>query len=202
MCSWNQDEEPDDVELVAACRNGDSGAFEVLVRRHQKAMLNLAYRVLGSYEDACEVVQDAFVSAYKGLSSFREESRFSTWLTTITLNHARNGLERLVARRRREGRSLNDPGPRGEEGTERDPPSTGPSALEQLEERALRKQIEKCIASLPIEFREALVLRDIQEHSYEEIGAVLKVREGTVKSRLFRAREGVKECLKRSIGAA
>jgi RNA polymerase sigma-70 factor (ECF subfamily) len=192
MCSRNRDEEPDDVELVAACRNGDSGAFEVLVRRHQKAMLNLAYRVVGSYEDACEVVQDAFVAAYKGLSSFREEASFSTWLTTITLNHARNGLERIVARRRREGHSL----------AEQDPPSTAPSALEQMEDRAVRKQIEKCIASLPVEFREVLVLRDIQERSYEEIGAVLKVREGTVKSRLFRAREGVKECLKRAMGAA
>jgi RNA polymerase sigma-70 factor, ECF subfamily len=192
MCSRNRDEEPDDVELVAACRNGDSGAFEVLVRRHQKAMLNLAYRVVGSYEDACEVVQDAFVSAYKGLSSFREEARFSTWLTTITLNHARNGLERIVARRRREGHSL----------AEQDPLSTAPSALEQMEDRAVRKQIEKCIASLPVEFREVLVLRDIQERSYEEIGTVLNVREGTVKSRLFRAREGVKECLKRAMGAA
>ena len=180
------------MELVAACRNGDSGAFEVLVRRYQKAMLNLAYRVVGSYEDACEVVQDAFVAAYKGLSSFREEASFSTWLTTITLNHARNGLERIVARRRREGHSL----------AEQDPPSTAPSALEQMEDRAVRKQIEKCIASLPVEFREVLVLRDIQERSYEEIGAVLKVREGTVKSRLFRAREGVKECLKRAMGAA
>ena len=71
-----------------------------------------------------------------------------------------------------------------------------------MEVRAVRKQIEKCIASLPVEFREVLVLRDIQEHSYGEIGAVLKVREGTVKSRLFRAREGVKECLKRAMGAA
>lgn len=190
------------MELVAACRNGDSRAFEVLVQRHQKAMLNLAYRVVGSYEDACEVVQDAFVAAYRGLSSFREEARFSTWLTTITLNHARNGLERLVARRRREGRSLSDPGPRGEEGAEQDPPSTAPSALELMEERAVRKQVEKCIASLPAEFREVLVLRDLQDRSYEEIGAVLKVREGTVKSRLFRAREGVRECLKRAMGAS
>ncbi len=190
------------MELVVASREGDSGAFEVLVRRHQKAMLNLAYRVVGSYEDACEVVQDAFVAAYRGLSSFREEARFSTWLTTITLNQARSGLERLAKRRRREGRSLSDPGPRGDEGTEMDPPSPDPSALEQMEVRAVRKQIEKCIASLPVEFREVLVLRDIQEHSYGEIGAVLKVREGTVKSRLFRAREGVKECLKRAMGAA
>ena len=189
------------MELVAAARAGDSGAFEVLVRRHQRAMLNLATRVVGSYEDACEVVQDAFVAAFRGLASFREEARFATWLTTITLNHARNGLVRIAARRRREGRSLDDPGP-GEGRPEHDPPSGAPSALDRMEERAVRRQIEKCIASLPVEFREVLVLRDLQDHSYEEIGTVLKVREGTVKSRLFRAREGVKECLKRAMGAA
>jgi RNA polymerase sigma-70 factor (ECF subfamily) len=200
---WREraDGEPEDVELVAACRKGDSGAFEVLVRRYQKTQLNLAYRVVGNYEDACEVVQDAFVAAYKGLGSFREEARFSTWLTSITLNHARNGLERIATRRRREGRSLSDPGPRGEEGTAQDPPSLEPSALERMEERAVRQQIEKCVASLPVEFREVLVLRDLQDRSYQEIGSALSVREGTVKSRLFRAREGVKECLKRAMGA-
>ena len=62
-------------------------------------MLNLAYRVVGDYEEACEVVQDAFVAAYRGLATFRGEARFSTWLTTITLNQARNGLVRLKARR-------------------------------------------------------------------------------------------------------
>jgi RNA polymerase sigma-70 factor (ECF subfamily) len=200
MCASERKRESDDVELVAACRNGDSEAFEALVLRHQKPMLNLAYRVLGNYEEACEVVQDAFVAAYKGLSAFRGEARFSTWLASITLNHARNGLVRLTARRKREGRSLDAGFDGDDERPPNEPASPARSALETLEDEAVRRQIEKCIASLPVEFREVLVLRDLQDHSYEEIGTVLKVRAGTVKSRLFRARDGVKECLKRAMG--
>lgn len=193
------------MELVSACRSGDAElcerAFEWLVQRHQKAMLNLAYRVVGDYDEACEVVQDAFVAAYKNLAAFRFEARFSTWLTTITLNHARNGLVRIKTRRSHEAYSL-DATLQTEDGDLRhEPPSKAPSALEQMEEAALRKRIEACIAALPQDFREVLVLRDLQEYSYQEIGVLLRVREGTVKSRLFRAREGIKDCLKRAVGA-
>ena len=197
-------EESDDVELVSACRSGDAElcerAFEWLVRRHQKTMLNLAYRVVGDYDEACEVVQDAFVAAYKNLATFRGEARFSTWLTTITLNHARNGLVRIKARRSHEAYSLDATLKTGDGELRHDPPSLAPSALEQMEEAAVRLKIESCIKALPLDFREVLVLRDLQEHSYQEIGAMLQVREGTVKSRLFRAREGIKDCLKRAMG--
>lgn len=200
---WN--EESEDGELVSVCRSGDAEssarAFECLVLRHQKAMLNLAYRVVGDYDEACEVAQDAFVAAYKHLGTFRGEARFSTWLTTITLNHARNGLVRIKARRSHEAYSL-DATLKTEDGERRqDPPSQAPSALEQMEEAAVRQKIKSCMDALPQDFREVLVLRDLQEHSYQEIGAMLKVREGTVKSRLFRAREGIKDCLKRAMGA-
>jgi len=193
---WN--EESDDGELVAAFRAGDVDAFECLVRRHQKAMLNVAYRMLGNYEEACEVAQDAFVAAYKGLANFRGEARFTTWLTTITLNQARNRLEHLASRRRLEAYSLDAPAPGSDGDPPQDPPSRAPSALDLMEEQAIRKRVEKCIESLPQDFREVLVLRDLRDHTYEEIGAMLKVREGTVKSRLFRAREGVKDCLELS----
>lgn len=198
---WN--EETEDRELISACRDAGTAeaAFEWLVRRHQKTMLNLAYRVVGDYEEASEVVQDAFVAAYKGLATFRGEAKFSTWLTTITLNQARNGLVRIKARRRHEAYSLDEPRTtvEGEVRADRqDPPSSAPSALDQMEEAMVRRKIEACLQELPLDFREVLVLRDLQDHSYEEIGALLKVREGTVKSRLFRAREGLKDCLKRN----
>ena len=109
---------------------------------------------------------------------------------------------RIKARRRHEAYSLDAPLPGGEADSRREPPSLDPSALDQLEEAAVRRRIEACIAELPLDFREILVLRDLQERSYEEIGTLLKVREGTVKSRLFRARETVKDCLKRSLGRA
>jgi RNA polymerase sigma-70 factor (ECF subfamily) len=196
---WN--EESDDGELVAAFRAGEVDAFECLVRRHQKAMLNVAYRMIGNYDEACEVAQDAFVAAFKGLASFRGEARFTTWLTTITLNQSRNRLEHLASRRRHEAWSLDAPPPGRDDDRPGDPPSGAPSALDLMEEQALRKRVEKCIDSLPPDFREVLVLRDLRDHSYEEIGAMLKVREGTVKSRLFRAREGVKDCLELAGGA-
>ncbi len=189
------------MELVAAFRSGDESAFECLVRRHQKVMLNLAYRVVGNYDEACEVTQDAFVAAYKGIATFRGEARFSTWLTTITLNQARNAVTRMAARRRHEAYSLDSRHGTGEEDLHQDPPSTAPSALELMESQAIRQRIEKCIASLPLDFREVLVLRELQDHSYEEIALLLKMREGTVKSRLFRARESIKDCLKRVVGA-
>jgi len=196
------DEECEDGELVSAFRSGDPGAFEILVRRHQKTMLNLAYRMLGNYEEACEVVQDAFVAAHRGLPLFREEARFTTWLTAITLNQARNRLASLASRRRNEAFSLDAPIPTAQGDVFPDPPSRAPSALELLEDQAVKRQVEGCIQALPRDFREVLVLRDLQDHSYLEIGAILKVREGTVKSRLARAREGVKACLERALGAA
>lgn len=200
MAQMQPHEEWDDGELVAACRSGDLGAFEVLVRRHQRVMLNLAGRMLGDYDEACDVVQEAFVAAHRALGSFRGEARFATWLTTITLNQARNRLAQLASRRRREAYSLDRPREGSEEARPPEPPSPAPSALELMERQALRTQVERCIGALPPDFREALVLRDIQDRPYEEIGALLRVREGTVKSRLFRAREQVKDCLKRALG--
>jgi RNA polymerase sigma-70 factor, ECF subfamily len=196
------DEGSEDGELVSACRMGDPDAFGILVRRHQKTMLNLAYRMLGNYEEACEAAQDAFVAAHRGLPGFRDEARFTTWLTAITLNQARNRLASLASRRRNEAFSLDAPiaTDRGE--VHPDPPSGAPSALDLLEARARKRQVEMCIQALPPDFREVLILRDLQDHSYLEIGELLKVREGTVKSRLARARDGVKTCLERALGAA
>jgi RNA polymerase sigma-70 factor (ECF subfamily) len=194
------DEEGDDGELVAACRNGDPDAFGVLVRRHQKTMLNLVYRMVGDFEEACEVVQDAFLAAHRGLAGFRGEARFSTWLAAIALNQARNRLVRLKSRRRNEAFSLDAPIATAQGPVFPDPPSQAPGPLELLERQALRTRVERCVQALPAAFREVLVLRDLQERAYEEICVLLKVREGTVKSRLSRAREGVRDCLKRARG--
>ena len=190
----------DDGELVAAARKGDLAAFERLVYRHQARMLNVAFRIVGVYEDACEVVQDAFVAAYRGLDGFRGEARFSTWLTTITANLSRNRCQQLAARRRNEGVSLDAPLSLSDGEILPDPPSAAPGAEELLARQETAEKVQGCIAALDEPFREVLVLRDMEDFSYEEIGAVLKIREGTVKSRLSRAREAVKDCLKRVLG--
>jgi RNA polymerase sigma-70 factor (ECF subfamily) len=190
----------DDAALAAACRNGDLSAFETLVERHQRMMINIAFRMTGVYEDACDIVQDSFIAAWRKIGDYRGEAKFSTWLTAIVVNLSRNRLQQMQQRGRREAYSLNAPLPGGDDETMPDPPSGARSVLEQLEEDELRRFLQHCIDALTPEFREVLVLRDMQELSYEEVGGALKLREGTVKSRLFRARDAVKDCLKRAVG--
>jgi RNA polymerase sigma-70 factor (ECF subfamily) len=190
----------EDAALVAAWRRGEISSFEALVRKYQKRMLNIAFRITDDYEDACEVTQDAFFAAYKGIDSFRGAARFSTWLTSITLNLSRNRHQQVQAKRRKEVHSYD--GPTGGENPAFVPerPAPGPSALEQLERRVVHERLLQCIKALSVEFREAIVLRDLQDYSYGEICAILNIREGTIKSRLFRARDMVKDCLKRGLG--
>jgi RNA polymerase sigma-70 factor (ECF subfamily) len=186
----------EDALLVRATQQGELDAFETLVNRRQKRMFNLAFRITGDYDEACEVVQDVFVSAYKNIKTFRGDSKFTTWLTSITMNLSKNKLKQMKSQEKHAAYSLDEP-IRTEDGQmTADPPSREPSVLEQLVKRDLQKQVQRCIHALDPDFREVLVLRDLQEFSYEEIGEILKLREGTVKSRLFRARELVKNCLK------
>jgi RNA polymerase sigma-70 factor, ECF subfamily len=189
----------DDGELVSRCRRGDLNAFEVLVRKHQKKMLNIAYRMIGDYDDACEVVQEAFLSAYRSVGKFKGDAQFSTWLTSITMNHAKNHMRQARSRSRHEVISLDDPVDTASGETTYDPPSQEISIVEQLEQREVQTHVQRCIRALEEDYREVLVLRDMEGFSYGEIVGILKIPDGTVKSRLFRARNAVKECLKRVI---
>jgi RNA polymerase sigma-70 factor, ECF subfamily len=186
--------------LIAACRQGDLDAFAVLVNRYQARMFTVAFRVTGVHEDAAEIVQDAFVAAYRGLPDFRGDAAFSTWLTTITVNLSRNRLQQLRLRRQREPVSLDDTLPGCEQCQMAQPASGEPSALDLLEQQDLRQRVQGCINSLEPGFREVLVLRDMEEYSYGEIGSMLSLAEGTVKSRISRAREAVRACLKKVLG--
>jgi RNA polymerase sigma-70 factor, ECF subfamily len=190
----------EDAALIVSWQRGELSSFEALVSKYQKRMLNIAFRITGDYEDACEVAQDAFLAAYRGIDSFRGAARFSTWLTSITLNLSRNRLLQVRAKRRNESYSMDGPAIGEERALSRERPSPALSALEQLERHAVHEKLRECIKALSVEFRETIVLRDLQEYSYDEICSILKVREGTVKSRLYRAREMVKECLKRGVG--
>jgi len=190
----------EDADHVALVRAGDLSAFEFLVTKYQKRMLNLSYRVTNDHDEACEVVQDAFVAAYKNLATFRGEAKFTTWLTTITLNLSRNKLKQMRSQQGRIAYSLDEPMQTSDGELTGDAVSKEPSILDRLETRELQSRVQDCIKALEPDFREALVLRDLQDFSYEEIGSILKVREGTIKSRIFRARESVKDCLKKCMG--
>ena len=134
------------------------------------------------------------------LKKFRREAKFATWMTTITINFSKNRLKHMKNLRGRIAFSLDEPVRGGKGQLEFDPPSSAPSALVTLEQREMQQKVQSCIKTLDAVYREVLILRDLQDFSYDEIRSILNVREGTVKSRLSRARELVKECLKHSMG--
>jgi RNA polymerase sigma-70 factor, ECF subfamily len=190
----------DDAGFVARCRGGDTEAFAILVRRHQKRMINIAYRMVGDYDEACDVVQESFLCAYRAIGKFRGDARFATWLYGIVLNQARSDLRQRAVRSRRERASLDDPVQSDDERLLSELRSQEESAVERIEKRERDAKVQECLGSLEGEQREVLVLRDIQGFSYEEIGVMLKLPEGTVKSRLFRARGALKDGLIRAFG--
>jgi RNA polymerase sigma-70 factor (ECF subfamily) len=191
-----EDYSPDnDYELVSRCKKGDLDAFEALVIKHQRKMLNTAFRMVGNYEDACEIVQDAFFSAYRAIQQFEGRSSFSTWLSSIVINTSRNRIQQIRSASRHEQFSLDDPVSTENSSMRIELASDCPSAMDQMEQKDIQAGVQKCLNTLETEFKEVLILRDIQGFSYHEISDMLRVAQGTVKSRLFRAREYMKKCL-------
>lgn len=191
----------EDFDLIARCKQGDTDAFEPLVKKYQRKMVNIAYRIIGTYEDACEVTQDAFVLAYKNLKNFRGDSQFSTWLYTITVNLAKNRAQKKRTETGRQAFSLDETIKTETGEILVDLPSEDPSALDRLEQKDIQQVVQKCINDLDYDFRAVIVLREIQGFAYNEIGDILKIAEGTVKSRLFRARDLLRDCLRKIMGA-
>ncbi|MBI3965658.1 MAG: sigma-70 family RNA polymerase sigma factor [Chloroflexi bacterium] len=170
-----------DAPLVRQSRDGDRDAFAALVSRHQRSVFNLAFRLLGNYDDASDAAQETFLIAWRRLDSFREEARFSTWLYRIAYNVC---LKRLELRRR--------DGSAGEADLAGEPAPTE-SAGTQAERRVL---VAEGIATLPLKYRAVVVLFYLREHTYEEIAEILDLPVGTVKTHLFRARQLLKEALR------
>ena len=176
-------------ELARAAAGGDEEAFAQLVRLHEKKVYNLALRMCGNPEDASDAAQEAFLSAWKGLPHFRGEAGFSTWLYRLTSNAAIDLLRRT--RRQRGEASLDD------ETAGIDLVDGAPTPQERAEGTELRAAVAAGLAELTEDHRQALVLREMQELSYEEIAAVLDVDLGTVKSRISRARGALRKILQR-----
>jgi RNA polymerase sigma-70 factor (ECF subfamily) len=182
-----------------AVPGGEPAAFEVLVRRHQKRMFNIAYRMTGNYEDAGDSCRRLF-SPHRTIKHFRGDARFSTWLYGIVVNHARNRMRQAGSRAYHEPVSIDDP-PVGQDGGPAfDPPSREAPALDVLVRKEMQQKVQDCINGLEKEHREIIVLRDIQGFSYEEITGMLGIPDGTVKSRLSRARNALRESLKKVLG--
>ena len=177
-----QEEELRLIRLVLA---GETEAFEALVLAHEKNVYNLALRMTGDPQDAEDMAQEAFLKAYRSLGDFRGESRFSVWLYRVVSNVC---LDFLRRRSRRPSVSLTEEDDEGEE-LQRDVPDErfSPEAL--LERKLTREAVRAGLRELPEEQRQILLLREIEGLSYEEIGEILDLEPGTVKSRIFRARK-------------
>ena len=180
----------EDLKYVILCQKGDTKAFEVLVERHQKKMLNISFRMMGDYDEACDITQE----------KFKAEAKFSTWLYRIVVNHSKNRLKQLSSIAKRIEVSLDDSGEIKTEVIVNQSFINDANPGLQMEKRERETQVQKCITSLDEEYREVLVLRDIQGFSYEDISDILKIPDGTVKSRLSRARNALKDCLTKVIG--
>ena len=165
--------------------SGDVNAFEDLVSACEKNAYNLALRMLGNAQDAEDVVQEAFLKAYRSLPEFRLDSRFSVWFYRIVSNLC---LDLLRRKGRRGEQSLTVEDEDGEESQLELPDERfEPAAL--LERKLTREAVRRGLGALPPEYRQILLLRELEGLSYEEIGRVLSLEEGTVKSRIFRARK-------------
>jgi RNA polymerase sigma-70 factor (ECF subfamily) len=178
-----------DEELVRRFLAGQRVAFEALVKRHQDRVFGLCVRLLGSSSLAEEAAQDVFVRVYRSLDAFRGDSRFSTWLYRVTLNHCRN-VHAYRARRMEQRHDSLDAEVEDEDGAgrKRELADPGHGAEERLLTEERLKVLSDELARLDPLWREILVLRDVEGLSYEEIGTLLDIPPGTVKSRIHRAR--------------
>jgi RNA polymerase sigma-70 factor (ECF subfamily) len=181
-----------DQRLVERVQRGDKAAFDVLVLRYQHRIVKLVARYVHDAAEALDVTQEAFIKAYRALPRFRGESAFYTWLYRIAINTAKN---HLVSNRRRladETIDLQDPAEHEANWRMRD--GDTPEAL--LLSAEIQRTVEETIAALPEELRTAIVLRELEGMSYEEIAAAMDCPVGTVRSRIFRAREAIDERLR------
>ncbi len=188
----------EELALVSRAKEGDSWAFDRLVVQYQTRFYNLAYRMLGHRADAQEVTQEAFFQMYKNLRRFEARARFSTWATRIVINLCLNLRKKKWRRKTDYQVSLDDQGPDGQRRKLSEIlAATGPGPAEKLRGREIAEALQAGLDRLSEMHRKILVLRDIQGHTYQEIAEVLKLSEGTVKSRLSRARNNLKSHVKK-----
>jgi RNA polymerase sigma-70 factor (ECF subfamily) len=182
-----------DHELLAAIRDGDETAFQEIVRRYRNPITNFVYRMLDDYDRSVELAQETFIRVYTSASRYQANYSFSTYIYRIATNLAISELRR---RKRRKMVSLfspftNDDG----EAVELDPPDLNMLQDETLIANERRSAVARAITSLPQKYRAAIVLRDVEGLSYDQIAETLRLSEGTVKSRINRARNLLKEKL-------
>lgn len=179
--------ESTDKELVKRVQKGDKGAFDLLVLKYEQKIVNLVMRYVRDPEQALDITQEAFIKAYRALPRFRGDSAFYTWLYRIAVNTAKNYL---AAQRRRPTDielDMQDPDQYGLHAKLKETDTPEGVTLSQ----ELREALERAIEGLPDDLRTAIILRELDGMSYEEIAQTMDCPVGTVRSRIFRARDAI-----------
>ena len=171
-----------DEELIKRFQNDDLAAYDIIIMRYKDQLLNFAYRFLGNVEESEDIVQETFLRLWRNRHAYRQIAKFSTWIYTIAGNLAKTELRK---RKRRKVVSISDMGFEDKEYEIEDETST---TDREVNSSLTEKIIQDAINELPPRFKEVIILRDIQELSYEDIGSILQIPLGTVKSRVNRAR--------------
>jgi RNA polymerase sigma-70 factor (ECF subfamily) len=167
-------------DVIARCLEGDQAAWDTIVRQHWRRVFNIAYKFVGRHDQAEDLTQDVFLKLYRSLDTFDRRANFQTWLVSVSRNlcidHYRSA--------RKEREAIN----RDVDPNELTPVAPDPNAHALLEHRDRVAMLRQALDALPPTLRSAVMLRDIQEHTYHEIAAELRLPEGTVKSRINRGR--------------
>jgi RNA polymerase sigma-70 factor (ECF subfamily) len=189
---------PDDEQLVEAAVDGDREAFETLVRRHQRGLVSHLFRQTGKRDGALDLAQEVFLKVYLSLASFDPRYRFTTWLYRIASNCA------IDHQRKKQPQTCSlHPDPRLDagEGPARSIAGSDPTPHDMLRYHELQRRIEAAIGELPADYRQLILLRHRQHCRYDEIARITQLPIGTVKNRIFRAREMLRSSLHDVLGA-
>jgi RNA polymerase sigma-70 factor (ECF subfamily) len=180
---------PDANALIERCLQGDQAAWDGIVRMHWRKVFNVAYKFVGRHDEAEDLAQEIFLKIFKSLATFDRRANFQTWLISVSRNLCIDHYRSVRKERETIDRDVN--------ADDLSPTSTDAGPLRQMERRDLAQQLRKALNQLPAALKEAVVMRDIQELSYQEIAEQLHLPEGTVKSRINRGRRELARQIRR-----
>ncbi len=184
--------------LLRRLRDRDERAFRELIDEHRDRVFNITYRMLGNRAEAEDVAQEVFITVFKTIESFREESKFSTWLYRVTVNHCKNRIKYLARRHDRDRDELDETN-QATNGAVTGAPVRAAQPDKALASAQMEKLLQQAIADLDDDQRAVVILRDVEDLSIEEICEITGLPDGTVKSRLHRARLVLRKKMQRHV---
>ena len=191
----------EELEILRRVRDGQSEAFGALILRYQDRVFNTCWRICGNLEDARDLAQETFLKAYERLDSFKQESGFYTWLFRIAVNLAIS-FRRSSARRRQVPLEIGSEGTQADALAQRSAQDAARRSADPTADVALQRLVVRALQELDEDYRAVVVLREIEGFDYREIGEILDIPPGTVKSRLHRAREALRKAVEPALRLA